>query len=103
MWVQVWFYREGFARFTKNRYSSAKEDIGNSFIHLTNHAIQKKDTDYDASQTDLKWPLGSLKAFMTTLHGAAAVNQCFLGIQNLVINALVAVQVCWGLVFVPAG
>jgi hypothetical protein len=21
---QVWFYREGFARFTKNRYSSAK-------------------------------------------------------------------------------
>jgi hypothetical protein len=30
---------------------------------------------------------------MTTLHGPAAVNQCFLGIQSLVINSLLAVQV----------
>jgi len=75
------------------RVACHQEDISNSFIHLTNHAIQKKDADYDASQTDLKWSVASLKAFMTTLHGPTAVNQCFLGIQSLVINSLLAVQV----------
>eukprot|EP00959_Pyramimonas_sp_CCMP1952_P383048 8026308-Pyramimonas_sp.AAC.1 len=59
--MKVYLYREGFARFTAARYSTSKEDISNNFIHLTNHAIQKKDEDYDPTTTDLKWPIGQLK------------------------------------------
>lgn len=39
-----------------------KDDISNPYIHLTNHAIQKKDDAYDAAATDLKWGIGQLKA-----------------------------------------
>jgi len=33
--------RSGFARFTNTRFSMKKEDISNTYIHLTNVAIQK--------------------------------------------------------------
>ena len=34
---------EGFARFTNARFSLNREDLSNTFVHLTNHAVQKKD------------------------------------------------------------
>jgi tubulin polyglutamylase TTLL9 len=66
----------------------SKNDIDNPYIHLTNHAIQKKDDSYDSTQTDLKWSLGELKRYMMTKHGAEAVNECFAGIQNIILNSL---------------
>ena len=84
----MYLYREGFARFTNVRYSMSKNDIDNPYIHLTNHAIQKKDDSYDSTQTDLKWSLGELKRYMMTKHGAEAVNECFAGIQNIILNSL---------------
>jgi hypothetical protein len=53
----VYLYREGFARFSNAAYTLDKEDLSNIGIHLTNHAVQKKDVDYDSSRTDLKWSL----------------------------------------------
>ena len=47
--LRVYLYREGFARFTNARYSMSKGDIDNPYVHLTNHAIQKKDESYDAA------------------------------------------------------
>jgi tubulin polyglutamylase TTLL9 len=52
--LTIYLYREGFARFTATRYSTAKSDIDNPYVHLTNHAIQKKDEKYDAEVSDLK-------------------------------------------------
>ncbi len=90
--LTIYLYREGFARFTATRYSTAKSDIDNPYVHLTNHAIQKKDRAYDSETTDLKWSLGELKRFMTTKHGPDAVNHCFHGIQQIIINSLKSVQ-----------
>lgn len=42
--------RSGFARFTNTRYSMKKEDITNTFIHLTNVAIQKHAPGFDAAK-----------------------------------------------------
>ena len=52
--LKVYLYREGFARFTNTPYSTAKSDLKNPYVHLTNHAIQKRDVDYDPSVDDLK-------------------------------------------------
>lgn len=41
--LRVYLYREGFARFTNARFSLNREDLSNTFVHLTNHAVQKKD------------------------------------------------------------
>ena len=90
--LKVYLYREGFARFTNARYSMSKADIDNPYVHLTNHAIQKKDEAYDAETTDLKWSIGELKRFMTTKHGAEAVNACFAGIQSIIVNSLRSVS-----------
>ena len=90
--LKVYLYREGFARFTNVRYSMNKNDIDNPYIHLTNHAIQKKDEAYDNTVTDLKWSIGELKRYMITKHGTEAVNECFAGIQNIILNSLRSVS-----------
>jgi tubulin polyglutamylase TTLL9 len=41
--VQVWLYRGGFCRFTTYRYSNASSDISNTYMHLTNVAIQVRE------------------------------------------------------------
>ena len=43
----VYMYRSGFARFTNARYNNNPGDIANSFIHLTNVAIQKTCENYN--------------------------------------------------------
>ncbi len=51
------FARSGFARFTNTRYSTKKEDITNTFMHLTNVAIQKHAPGFDSSK-GMKWSVG---------------------------------------------
>lgn len=45
--LEIHLYRSGFARFTNSRYSNNPSDIANSFIHLTNVAIQKTSEHYN--------------------------------------------------------
>eukprot|EP00232_Nephroselmis_pyriformis_P002460 CAMPEP_0182908730 /NCGR_PEP_ID=MMETSP0034_2-20130328/35368_1 /TAXON_ID=156128 /ORGANISM="Nephroselmis pyriformis, Strain CCMP717" /LENGTH=377 /DNA_ID=CAMNT_0025044927 /DNA_START=138 /DNA_END=1268 /DNA_ORIENTATION=+ len=91
--LKVYLYREGFARFTNARFSlESKEDITNPFVHLTNHAVQKKDQDYDSTSTDLKWSIGNMKQFLMSKHGADATNRLFHDIQSLIIHSLIACQ-----------
>uniref|UniRef100_A0A7S4DS96 Tubulin--tyrosine ligase-like protein 9 n=1 Tax=Lotharella globosa TaxID=91324 RepID=A0A7S4DS96_9EUKA len=42
----VYMYRDGFARFSVARYE--KKNINNTFVHVTNVAVQKTAADYDA-------------------------------------------------------
>lgn len=63
--------RSGFARFTSARYSSKKEDISNTYIHLTNVAIQKHAPGFDRAK-GMKWPIRSLRLYLITRHGGRA-------------------------------
>lgn len=72
--------RSGFARFTNTRFSMKKEDITNTYIHLTNVAIQKHAPGFDKSK-GMKWAIRSLRTFLTTKHGPEATNECFNNIQ----------------------
>ena len=78
--LTVYLHRSGFARFSARRYSSSLSEMGNSFIHLTNVAIQKTGESYN-SETGGKWGLRELKLYMLSRHGAAAVDELFHGIQ----------------------
>jgi hypothetical protein len=60
--------RSGFARFTNCRFSMRREDIANTFIHLTNVAIQKHAPTFDKDK-GMKWPIRSLRLFLNTRHG----------------------------------
>jgi tubulin polyglutamylase TTLL9 len=61
--------RSGFARFTNCRFSMKREDITNTFIHLTNVAIQKHAPTFNKDK-GMKWPIRSLRLFLNTRHGA---------------------------------
>lgn len=89
--LKIYLYRSGFARFTNTRFSMKKEDIANTYIHLTNVAVQKHAPNFDRSK-GMKWPIRSLRLYLTTKHGPAATNTLFNAIQNLIIRTLLAVQ-----------
>jgi hypothetical protein len=65
--------RSGFARFTNCRFSMKREDITNTFIHLTNVAIQKHAPTFDKDK-GMKWPIRSLRLFLNTRHGAHTLS-----------------------------
>jgi hypothetical protein len=48
-----------------------KEDISNTYIHLTNVAIQKHAPNFDRGK-GMKWPIRSLRMYLNTRHGAWA-------------------------------
>lgn len=62
--------RSGFARFTNTRYSMKKEDITNTFIHLTNVAIQKHAPGFDAAKVG-----GAPAAPEDIVHACAVVGR----------------------------
>lgn len=90
--LRVYLYRSGFARFTSSRYSTRKEDITNTYVHLTNVAVQKHNPNFDPSKATLKWAIRSLRIFMETRHGFEAATELFHNIQNIIIRSLLAVQ-----------
>ena len=79
-------YRRGFARFTNSRYSSKVEDIYDGFMHLTNVAIQKKNSDYDL-RTGGKMELQGVISLSLSLSLSAcarasiSAHSCLLGYE----------------------
>ncbi|CAK73016.1 unnamed protein product (macronuclear) [Paramecium tetraurelia] len=87
--LTLYLYRTGFARFTHHRYDS--EDISNTYVHLTNVAIQKTSDNYD-EKLGGKWNLQTLKLYLMTKYGQEKVAETFYNIQMLMIRSLQAVQ-----------
>ena len=85
--LQAWMYRSGFARFSASRYSNAPSDIMNTFVHLTNVAVQKGSSSYNA-ETGGKWDLRKLKLHLISKHGKAKVDQLFVEMQDICIQSL---------------
>jgi len=65
--LRAWVYREGFARFSGTRYST--DHIEDTFVHLTNTAIQKRAPDYNPDR-GAKWPMMNLRRFLKSSEGA---------------------------------
>lgn len=87
----MYIYRNGFARFSNYRYSNNPSDIANSFIHLTNVAIQKTAENYNNSHGG-KWDLRSLKLYMMSKHGTNVTDKLFYDIQMTILRSLLCVQ-----------
>ena len=85
--LTVYLYREGFGRFTHNRYSNNAEDLSNTFMHLTNVAIQKTADNYD-EKLGGKWDLRGMKLYLMSKFGSDKVNEAYYQIQELIIRCL---------------
>ncbi|CAI9715450.1 probable tubulin polyglutamylase TTLL9 isoform X13 [Octopus vulgaris] len=87
--LKIWIYRNGFARFSNTRYSL--DAISDSFIHLTNVAIQKTAPDYDPEK-GCKWSCQDLRQYLYAKHGLEIVKDIFLQIDFTIIRSLQSVQ-----------
>lgn len=87
----VYMYRSGFARFSHTRFSMNAEDLSNAMIHLTNVAVQKQSDNYDEKRGG-KWDLHHLKLYLMSVEDPEKVNGLFVGIQDVVLFSLLAVQ-----------
>lgn len=89
--LKVYLYRQGFCRFTNEKYSLDVNEIDNIFIHLTNVAIQKKYEKYNSSHGG-KWSLKNLEMFLEMNFGYDKAEKCFNDIKNVIISSLKSVQ-----------
>jgi tubulin polyglutamylase TTLL9 len=87
--LTVWLYRSGFARFCHHRFTM--KDVDNTFIHVTNTAVQKTNPKYD-NKFGCKWGLRDLKQHIASTMGPAVANKVFGDTQALIMRTLQAVQ-----------
>jgi tubulin polyglutamylase TTLL9 len=52
------------------------EDLSNTFMHLTNVAIQKTSENYD-DKLGGKWDLRGMKLYLMSKFGGEKVNECY--------------------------
>jgi tubulin polyglutamylase TTLL1 len=89
--LKVYLYRQGFCRFSNEKYSIDVNEIDNIFIHLTNVAIQKKYEKYNSSHGG-KWSLKNLQMYLEMNFGFEKSDKCFTDIKGVIINSLKSVQ-----------
>ena len=87
--LKAWLYRSGFARFSNTRFSL--DSITDTFVHLTNVAIQKTAPDYDPEK-GCKWSLQELRLFLLAKHGPEEVKRIYQQMDEIFIKSLQSVQ-----------
>lgn len=85
----VWLHRTGFARFCHHRFSL--DDIENTFIHVTNTAVQKTNPKYTPS-SGCKFGIRNVRMTVVATHGVEKANKLFGDIEQLILRTLFAVQ-----------
>ena len=66
--LTVYMYRSGFARFSSYRYNTNAKNLGDTYVHLTNVAVQKTGPGFDAGAGS-KWPLRAYRLFLVGKYG----------------------------------
>ena len=89
--LTVYMYRAGFARFSLYRYNTDLSNLGDTFVHLTNAAVQKTAPGFDAAAGS-KWPLHAFKLYLVGKFGSKPTDACFSAVEQLVIHSLLSVQ-----------
>jgi len=87
--LKAWLYRDGFARFSNTRFSL--DSIDDSYVHLTNVAIQKTAPDYDPDK-GCKWSLQQLRKYLTAKHGSKRIERMFDEMNEIFVKSLQSVQ-----------
>jgi tubulin polyglutamylase TTLL1 len=89
--LRVYLYREGFCRFTTQRYTNDTSNLDNLYVHLTNVSIQTKASDYNEKHGG-KWTLRNFRLYIEGIHGIQRANQVFEDIERIILLSLKSVQ-----------
>ena len=92
--LEVFIYKEGFARLSTEPFSLEPEDLNKLFIHLTNVAINKNNVDFNKDSDTL---FGGSKLSLKNLKGKLeergfSFNKIWTQVCEIVIKSLLACQ-----------
>ncbi|CAF3452230.1 unnamed protein product [Rotaria sp. Silwood1] len=87
--LRVWLYREGFARLSGTRYTV--ESIEDTYVHITNNAIQKTAPNYDPDK-GYKWSMSRVRQYLIAKHGHEIVDIMLKQMDDIFIKSLQSVQ-----------
>ncbi|RNA32432.1 putative tubulin polyglutamylase TTLL9 [Brachionus plicatilis] len=87
--LKAYLYREGFARLSGTRFSL--NSIGDTYVHITNNAIQKQAPNYDPDK-GAKWSMQNLRQYLIAKHGLGEVETMFRLMDEIFIKSLQSVQ-----------
>eukprot|EP01105_Mastigella_eilhardi_P015342 TRINITY_DN3500_c0_g1_i1.p1 TRINITY_DN3500_c0_g1~~TRINITY_DN3500_c0_g1_i1.p1 ORF type:complete len:513 (-),score=130.26 TRINITY_DN3500_c0_g1_i1:117-1655(-) len=87
----AFMYKEGFARFCTERYSSEMSNMYNSYMHLTNVSKQKHSKNYNAVHGG-KWNVKNVFLYLASAVGKQAAQKCRDAIRQTIIYSMRAVQ-----------
>eukprot|EP01084_Bolivina_argentea_P148205 259150_1 len=66
--LKIYFYKQGFARFSNVKYTSDRDQMNNTEVHLTNVAIQKHSGEYNAKHGN-KWSFDNVILYIQSNFG----------------------------------
>ena len=94
--LRIYLYEEGLVRFATEKYTTAKDDLDNLFIHLTNFSINKDSESYventKAKQDGYgsKWSLRALRRKFVQL--GINYDETFRKIEDLITKTIMTFQ-----------
>lgn len=95
--LRVYIFQEGLARFSTVRYDGSPLNLGNTFMHLTNYSINKKNRGYvKCSDPDIedygnKWSMSALLRYLKNEGYDTATMM--MKIEDLIIKTLLSAEV----------
>jgi tubulin polyglutamylase TTLL5 len=94
--LRIYFYNEGLARFATEKYSLSENTVQDVFMHLTNYAVNKKNTKFVKNKTGdeelsaSKWSLTALKKFLA--KDGVNVDRLMNNIKDLLVKTFISVD-----------
>lgn len=89
--LSAFLYKNGFCRFSTEKYSKSGKLIEDKFIHLTNVSIQKNSSNYNSKHGG-KWGLQNLKLYLEGTQSEGVADKLFHKISFLILHSLKAVS-----------
>jgi len=94
--LRIYLNKEGLVRIATNNYSLSKENINDSFMHLTNTGINEKSRKYRfpknfTDETANKWSLATYRKFLKKKK--ININIIFEKIKDIIIKTIISGQI----------
>ena len=92
--LRVLLFKEGLARFCTEPYRAPTEsNLGDTFMHLTNFAINKHHSEFEIDESGEGGSKRSLSSLMAYLRAAGyPADRIWLNIKAVIVKTLLAVQ-----------
>lgn len=97
--MRVYMYNDGLARFATVAYKTpAQSNMNNLFMHLTNYAINKDNSDYQQNTDEADDNVGHKRSYAAVLrqlreiHGDEAIDKMVTEMHDIIIKTMCIAQ-----------